>query len=248
MSSPNSVSHEIAATLRNEILRGQYRVGERLPSERDLSVRFNVSRGAVREALSQLEQQGITETQPGGVRIKPLQEATLSILGPLMSLNPIPDPDLVDQFLEVFSALTQLTVKNAIDHASVEQLLVIEQYLAHLREVSSQSFEAMQPHWQAMLEYMASIDDNLVAKLIGKDIKAQFIGRMLELDIKPEIECQAGQKLVEKLAVAMTNKDGKSAAQAFEDHFNVIRNGVRKALVALQQGKTQAADLQRTGT
>ena len=40
---------EIAETLTNEILRGRYLPGDRLPSERDLSARFDANRGAVRE-------------------------------------------------------------------------------------------------------------------------------------------------------------------------------------------------------
>ena len=55
MSSSNTISQEIADTLRDEVLRHRYRSGDRFPSERDLAARFDASRGAVREALSQLE-------------------------------------------------------------------------------------------------------------------------------------------------------------------------------------------------
>ena len=69
MSSNNTISHEIADILRDEILRRRYRSGDRFPSERDLAARFDASRGAVREALSQLEQLGLIHTQPGGARV-----------------------------------------------------------------------------------------------------------------------------------------------------------------------------------
>jgi DNA-binding FadR family transcriptional regulator len=52
MSSSNTISQEIADTLRDEVLRQRYRSGDRFPSERDLAARFDASRGAVREALS----------------------------------------------------------------------------------------------------------------------------------------------------------------------------------------------------
>ena len=61
-----SRTEEIAAVLKREILMGQYRPGERLPSERDLSKRFETSRGTVREALKKLEQLGIASIQLGG--------------------------------------------------------------------------------------------------------------------------------------------------------------------------------------
>ena len=49
----------IAAELRDDILRGHYRSGERLPSERDLAERFGVHRSTVRSAVKRLEQLGI---------------------------------------------------------------------------------------------------------------------------------------------------------------------------------------------
>ena len=47
---------QIAGSLIQDILSGQYRVSERLPSERDLATRFDANRGAVREAMKKLEQ------------------------------------------------------------------------------------------------------------------------------------------------------------------------------------------------
>ena len=110
-------NEEIAGVLRDEILRGQYRPGERLPSERDLAARFEVSRGGIREALKRLEQLGITKVQPGGARVVPLEEATLDVLGPLLDLKQLPDPDLVDQTLEVMSALMVLAARQAVERS-----------------------------------------------------------------------------------------------------------------------------------
>ena len=45
----------IADTLREAIFSGEYRPGDRLPTERDLAQQFNVSRSCVREALLALE-------------------------------------------------------------------------------------------------------------------------------------------------------------------------------------------------
>jgi GntR family transcriptional regulator len=45
-------SDQIADALIQDVLTGRYRVGERLPSERDLVTRFDANRGAVREAMA----------------------------------------------------------------------------------------------------------------------------------------------------------------------------------------------------
>jgi DNA-binding FadR family transcriptional regulator len=56
-----SKHEEIAAGLIQDILTGRYRVGERLPSERDLAGRFDANRGSVREAMKKLEQIGLAD-------------------------------------------------------------------------------------------------------------------------------------------------------------------------------------------
>ncbi len=229
MTSPTSVSFEIAGNLRREILSGRYRSGERLASERDLAARFGISRGAVREALSLLEQQGIIEIQPGGVRVKPLEEASLAILGPLLALEEVPDPELVDQFLEIFSMLTVLTVKGAVELADSDQLIQLKQMLVHIAQ-SAEDFESMQPHWQAMLDYMAGIDNNLVARLIGNDLKDQILGPMLQLRFRPVLPAGAGAELVRTLTRAFNEQNGDLAASAFEKHFDQLRAAMRVAL------------------
>ena len=48
---PQRLYRQIAEQLRTLISAGEYRVGERLPAERDLAKQLNVSRPSVREAL-----------------------------------------------------------------------------------------------------------------------------------------------------------------------------------------------------
>ena len=59
------VSGEVAEQLKQSILLGQFEAGDKLPSERDLSNQFQVSRIAIREALRFLENTGFVETRQG---------------------------------------------------------------------------------------------------------------------------------------------------------------------------------------
>src|SRR6266478_9463097 len=56
---------QIADQLTRLITSGEFRKGERLPSERDLAVQLGVSRPSVREALIALEIQGLVEVRVG---------------------------------------------------------------------------------------------------------------------------------------------------------------------------------------
>ncbi|MBL4572383.1 MAG: FadR family transcriptional regulator [Gammaproteobacteria bacterium] len=229
MSSSNTISHEIAAILRDEILQQRYRSGERFPSERDLAARFDASRGAVREALSQLEQLGLIRTQPGGARVQSVKSASLAVLGPLMALGDYPDPLLVDQFLQTFSVLTAMTAKNAVVAASPEQLIQLKKLVAELAG-EAEDFEAMQPHWRALLEAMSTIADNLVVRLISNDLKAQFVDQMIELGIRPDLRAGSIDKLLSSLRVSLNNQDGELAGQAMQDHFVELREAVGEAI------------------
>lgn len=62
---PRRLYRQIADQLRALILRGEYAVGTRLPAERDLAARLEVSRPSVREALIALEVEGFVEVRPG---------------------------------------------------------------------------------------------------------------------------------------------------------------------------------------
>ena len=187
MSSSNTISHEIAESLRDEILRLQYRSGERFPSERDLAARFDASRGAVREALSQLEQLGLIRTQPGGARVQSVDSASLAVLGPLLQLDDLPNPVLVDQFLETFGVLAALTAKNAINAANADQLIQLKKLVVFLAE-ESVDLENMQPRWREFMKILSEIADNLVVRLISNDLKAQFVDQMMRLGIRPDVK------------------------------------------------------------
>lgn len=60
------VSLAVRRQLEMLILQGVLRPGERLPAERELAARLNVSRPTVREALAELEGGGLVVVRPGG--------------------------------------------------------------------------------------------------------------------------------------------------------------------------------------
>ena len=55
----------VAEALSNEILGGKYRVGDLLPSEPQLSLRFGISRSTVRAALQALQRLGLVSSRQG---------------------------------------------------------------------------------------------------------------------------------------------------------------------------------------
>jgi len=229
MSSSNTISHEIAESLRDEILRQQYRSGERFPSERDLAARFDASRGAVREALSQLEQLGLIRTQPGGARVQSVDSASLAVLGPLLQLDDLPNPVLVDQFLETFGVLAALTAKNAINAANADQLIQLKKLVVFLAE-ESVDLENMQPRWREFMKILSEIADNLVVRLISNDLKAQFVDQMMRLGIRPDVKRSSIKRFISLLRVSINKNDGELASAAMLTHFEELRTAMSEAI------------------
>jgi len=63
---PARASVDVAFQIRNAILAGRYRSGDRLPTERELVRQFGVSRVTVRDALRTLEASGLIRIRMGG--------------------------------------------------------------------------------------------------------------------------------------------------------------------------------------
>lgn len=59
------VYYQIKQTIRNWIIRGEFNPGERIPSENQLADQFRVTRLTVRQAVSQLSQEGLIISRRG---------------------------------------------------------------------------------------------------------------------------------------------------------------------------------------
>lgn len=92
-------SSDIASLMRRSIEEGKYRRFERLPSSRQLAESLGVARNTLRDALNQLEREGLLETKAGSgtyitapdrdVVPSPVQEATpLELIDARFALEP----------------------------------------------------------------------------------------------------------------------------------------------------------------
>ena len=74
---PRTITDQVAEQLRQLINSGEYKAGDRIPSERDLATRLGVGRPAVREALRELKAQGLLVVGRGaqGTKVANLQVA-----------------------------------------------------------------------------------------------------------------------------------------------------------------------------
>ena len=106
------------------IERGEFVVGERMPSERDFASMFDVSRGSLREALRVLEQQGFVESTPGGGRVLLRSQ---SLESELDKLHDQLKKSAIDNLLEAREMLDDKIVELAALRATEQDLAKIEE-------------------------------------------------------------------------------------------------------------------------
>ena len=223
---------DITSILRDEILRGQYRPGERLPSERDLAARFESNRGGIREALKKLEQLGIATITPGGVRVVPIEEASLSILGPLVDLQETPDPALVSHLLEVLGALLSMAARTAIERASTEELDEMQRIV---KELIRNVHDSDQQHqgWRELGTLFSQVSNNLVLRLILNGLKAQITNRLeARRPTEDDLDYPKRETTLNQLSQGLAVRDANCVAATIQEHFDHINSMVQARLNA----------------
>lgn len=224
-----SRTEEITRTLRDDILRGQYRAGERVPSERDLAARFATSRGTVREALKKLEQLGIASIQPGGARVIPVQECTLDVLGPLLELNEVPDAALMEQVLDIGAILIGYAAETAVERGDPAALARVEAIIDEILAAEPEELAKMRVP-RRLGRAFAQASENLVLLLIVNGLRTQLPDPRRVMGGPPRLDPKSLKRITAELKTAVTQRDGTSAGASMREFIQLIRAAARETL------------------
>jgi DNA-binding FadR family transcriptional regulator len=235
-------SERVAAELRDEILRHRFRAGERLPSERDLALRFGVHRGAIREALKKLEQLGVAEVRPGGARVLPLDQASLDIVVHLLSQGDRPDPEIVDQVLEVLSGLFAMAARLGVARADSAQRSRAASILTRLEDPGIDP-DARYAQLQELGDVFVEASGNLVLHLVRRGLQTDAVLERL-LQIREHAIDFAeppplDPTLLRRIRDAVAERDGDAAGDAVQSLTLALRRFARETLGAPVEEKTK---------
>lgn len=127
----STLANMIIAQLRDMILNGQLKPGERLPGHRDLARMFGVSVTSVREAISALLSAGILETQAGYgtfVSRTPQLDAAFSTW-----LGVANDENEMRELIEARGVLERTIARLAAMRATSEQIQQLREVVSEMR-------------------------------------------------------------------------------------------------------------------
>lgn len=207
-----NITKQVFEQLKNNILAGKWKVGEKIPSETELSGIFNVSRSTVRQALRSLADYGLIEVRPGSGSFVKQQDTGLYINGMMRSKLEKKDLlEVLDFCCILDNDLAAMAAQRATE-ADVEELKKIQNEI----ETADGDFEKM-----------AALDKEFhlkLAAMTGNSLVMQtysILGNPLEMTIYEmyiTIGSTAGLKYHRMLIEAMENHDTGLAREMMNAH------------------------------
>lgn len=207
---------EVAALLADEVLSGRVRPGEKLPSERELSERFGVSRPVVREALRGLAERKLVEVHPGRgayVRAARATDAAAGMDAAMRRHQATPR-----HLAEARTMLEATSAALAAERATREDLAAMAAALAGLAEATGLVDRAR--HDLAFHLAIARAAHNPVVETMFGAIAGLTLELLLRSLADPEVT-RLGLGYHDAILAAIRERDAERARQTMVEHLAV---------------------------
>jgi len=213
-------------TLLDRIVAGEFGEGERLPTELELAVELNVSRGVAREVFRALEERGLLIVRHGsGARVSPAE--AWDVLDPVVLSALLRGPDdraVVAELVECRALVEIEGARLAAGRATAEDLAVLEELLRQwgdlpARAPDERGYAEIRFHRRLMRATgNRSASAMLDRVLDGMSLVATAIGRR-----------RASLDEHRQLLSALTAGDGTAAADAMREHLAALEEDLQRS-------------------
>lgn len=219
-----SLSTPLRDALLDQLKSGRWRAGDRLPTERELAERFELSRTTVRKALLELKQQGlIQQTVGSGTYVSDAANARLAKSVQQDSSLYTSPAELMEARLAIEPAIIEMAIRNAnatdlarMDHCCEEA-------------ENARTLEAFE-HWDAELHQ--AIADAAHNSFVGsvfqlmKTVRAQSDwGQLKKKSVTPERRL-AYQAEHREIVGALRDRDAVRARESTLAHLLRVRHNL----------------------
>ncbi|NIW25168.1 MAG: hypothetical protein GWN29_11705 [Gammaproteobacteria bacterium] len=151
-----------------------------------------------------------------------MKNCSLDVLGPLLALETEPDPELVDQVLEVVGILMRFAAEAAVTHGEAEKLLETRKQIRKLR--SSAGTADTSESIAGMFRSLADAADHLVLRLIMNGLRGQAREHIRKSCEPESIDPVDLRRIARDLDAAIDKRRPAVAGAAIEQLFDVLRN------------------------
>lgn len=155
---------EVARQLQDLMQRGVLRPGDRLPSERELSARFAVSRATIRQALEVLDHNGLIDRRIGEGTFARADSSAASVTGLVTALR-MARGTLTDQ-LELRRLLEPQVARLAAQRADAGDIELLRQCLDRQQECLDRGIPFVDDDSAFHLAIARAATNDLLAKMV----------------------------------------------------------------------------------
>ncbi|MBN2984193.1 MULTISPECIES: FadR/GntR family transcriptional regulator [Cohnella] len=224
---------EITEQLKNQILEGKLKIGDKLPSTKEMSERFGVGRSTTREALSALKAMGLIEIrQGGGCRV------ISSRLSAASSDIRLPELDSLrlnrSTLLELLEARQSLEVSNArlaADKRTDADLRQLSAIVREMEQTIGDDLDGERTDLQFHLALAGAAHNSILLRLF-ESITGQLEQAIREIR---RVELYANRSVAERLfrehsAIydAVARRDAAAAGESMRLHLEHVESILTK--------------------
>lgn len=214
-------SEQIATQIESMVLSGQLRPGDKLPSERELAIRFGVSRTAIRESIKLLEERGLLETMDGrGAFVtSPKMDNVVSSLHLAYRMQDCSAEDLHEARWGLESFIVRLAAERATDEDIARMKAAVE--------MMDSAFDDPERYTSGDLEFHAAIaastHNPLLVVMAGPLVELiQSLGRVV-FKTGSRAERHKGHH---RLLECIRNHDAAGAEESLHQHLELSMRAV----------------------
>ena len=229
---------QIARQIEAQLSKGLWKIGDRLPAERELAQRFSVSRQTIREAVIALEVDGVLEVVPGsGVYVRSIHAKLELTVNAQMSAFEI---------LEARALFEGESAALAARNTDDDQILELEELLEQMRETLKQDVELSENVDRKFHTAIAKATNNsavqsVVESLWSAQAQSKQAARLFERARTSGIEPRMEEH--EAILIAIKDHDPVEARRAMRAHLSGVIDAILRAteVEALEQIRAKSA-------
>jgi len=217
------IYEEIVDEIKNLISQGRLKWGDQLPTERELSETFKVSRTCVREAFRVLESQGFLESRPGnGTYVS--NNAIDSLVQPLASFI-LKEKDYQIEIFDMRQLLESQLAYLAAEKATPENMAKMEKILKSQEEQIANGETGLDSDSDFHHALAEAANNRILLHIINTT--KEFLAESRESYLLGEERAKKSLPHHKRIFSAIKKGDGELAAEAMREHIE----GVEKTLI-----------------
>lgn len=220
------VYEEVAKQIQRLILDRVLKPGDKLPPERELAEKFDVSRSSVRDAIRSLELLGLLEPRQGeGTVVR--EVSAESLVNPLTTML-VRKRELVGELLDVRRMIEPPLAARAAAHASREEIAYLEDILRRQKEKVAQGEVAIEEDSEFHYAIATAAKNSVVLKVL--DVLMDLLRESRERSLQVEGRLQKSFRGHRRILGAIRRHDTAAAEAAMHQHLEEIEQVVLKKL------------------